>query len=476
MSDTHLPLVSWGATKRTIAYDAVSISQTLADFAATLDGSRLPESVRERAKLLMLDAIGIAFASSRFEFARRAYAGIVPFGSGEFAVIGFEGMLPLREAAIMNGVLVHGLDYDDTYLPGAMHTCASVVPCALAMGAATQASGSAVLEATIVGLEAAARISAAGSGGFQKAGFHPTGICGTMASSLVAGRLLGLDREARMRAQGIALSLASGSMQPMQDGTWTKRLHPGWAAASGITAAHMARAGFTGPQAAYEGRFGFYTIFLGALAGDADTALITRGLGEAWEFTRSSIKLYPACHQSHPFMNAAIRLAREHDLDPSTIAGVTTLVSDMTRELVCEPAAAKRRPDSSYSAQFSLPYAMAACLVRRRFGLAEIEEPVFSDPELLALADIVRYEIDPRAGFPKTRSGEVIVRMRDGRELAARDEIVPDEPAASEAIVAKFMDNAGMSLPRSRAAELAERILSIEREPDVRALCAALRL
>jgi 2-methylcitrate dehydratase PrpD len=446
------------------------VSEVLARFATGLRYEDVPEPILRRAKLLMLDAIGIAFASSKYEFAGKALAGLSRFGAGEHAVINSDRKLALRDAVTMNGILVHGLDYDDTYLPGAVHMTASNVPCLLGMGADGKADGRELLTALVVGLESAARIGAAGNGGFQKVGFHPTSICGAMACSLLAGRLMGLDGEKLRWAQGIALSLASGTMQPMQDGTWTKRLHPGAAAAAGITAAALAEGGFTGPAAAYEGHFGFYNIFLAELRTQADPSLVSRGLGDTWEFARSSVKLYPACHQSHAFMNAAIKIANENGFKPEDVERVDTLVADMTRELVCEPAEAKRRPDSSYIAQFSLPYGMAACLVRKRFGLEEIEQPAYTEPRLLELAKKVHYEIDPHAGFPKTRTGEVIVTLKNGTKLRERNEINPDEPAAAEAIVEKFFANAGMAIERSRAEKIKDAVLALEEQPDVHAM------
>src|SRR5690606_17631923 len=150
--------------------------------------------------------------------------------------------------------------------------------------------------------------------------------------------------------------------------------HPGWAGVCGITAAGLASGGYTGPDEAYEGRYGLYNLFLGEGASKADPSLVVRDLGATWEFARSSVKLYPVCHQSHAFMNAALKIAKEHDVQPGNIERIDTLVAEMTRDIVCEPAEAKGRPDSSYLAQFSLPYAMAACFTRRHFGLGEIDE------------------------------------------------------------------------------------------------------
>ena len=334
----------------------MTISNALSRFASATRYEDIPAEVIGRAKLLMLDALGIALASSTYDFAAKAFAGVSRFGGGDSVVIGFDGSLPMRDAALMNGILVHGLDYDDTYLPGAVHTTATNVPCTLAVAGDTGASGRDWLTALTLGLEIAARVGQAGNGGFQKAGFHPTSVCGIMGACVAAGRLMGLDEAALTRAQGIALSMASGSMQPILDGTWTKRLHPGWAASAAITAAALASAGYVGPQEAYEGRYGFYKIFLGELSSKAEPASAAKALGEHWEFVRSSVKLFPACHQTHPFMNAAIAIANEHDVRPADIERIDTLVAEITRDMVFEPAEAKRRPDSSYAAQFSLPY------------------------------------------------------------------------------------------------------------------------
>lgn len=450
------------------------ISETLAEFARGLRYEDVPTAVKHRAKLLMLDAIGVAFASSKYEFAEAAMAGLARFGAGEHRVINSDRRFALRDAVLVNGILVHGLDYDDTYLPGAVHMTASNVPCLLGIGIDAKADGRELLTALVVGLESAARVGKAGNGGFQKVGFHPTAICGAMACSLLAGRLMKLDEEKLAEAQGIALSLACGTMQPMQDGTWTKRMHPGVAAASGITAAALADGGFLGPSAAYEGRFGFYNIFLAELRDKADPALAIADLGKTWEFTRSSVKLFPACHQSHAFMNAAIGIAREHAFNPEDIERVDTLVADMTRELVCEPAEAKKRPDSSYIAQFSLPYGMAACLTRKRFGLEEIEERAYTDPSLLAIAQKVHYQMDPNSSFPKKRSGEVIVTLRNGKQLRRREEIDPDAPATEAAIVEKYYTNTDMVIDRARADRVKMLILSLDEQRDGRELMEAL--
>lgn len=443
-----------------------TLSQQVAKFVASSAYGDIPSPVRERAKLVMIDAIGTAFAASRYPFAPVAMSALSSLGSGDSTVIGLDAKLALRDAVVMNGILVHGLDYDDTYLPGSVHLSASCVPTVLGMGAHTKASGKEMLMACLLGLEVTARIAAAAQGGFVNAGFHATGIAGVFGSAVAAGRLMKLDAAQHTLAQGVALSVTSGTLQPLQEGSWTKRLHPGWAGASGITAAAFARSGYVGPAKAYEGRFGLYTCFLGEHAASAQPGLVAKGLGDTWEFTRTSIKLFPACHQLHAFMNAAIKLSHEQTFSADNVESVRTLICDAAVPLVCEPLASKLKPASSYSAQFSLPYSVACALVRGKFGLNEIEAPAYTDPELLKLAHKVSYEIDPNPGFPKSRSGEVIINMKDGRELRCRDNIMPDEPASAEAIIAKFMQNTDGILPCARAERVREAVLGIEQVTD----------
>ncbi len=445
-----------------------SISETIAAFAASLEPAQIPPEIWQRAKLLTLDAIGVAFASSGCDFARKTRAALTAFGRGESQVIGMPDTLGLRDAVLLNSVLVHGLDYDDTYLPGSVHLTASCVPAALGMAAHVGASGRDFMLANLLGLEIGARLGIAGNGGFLRAGFHATSILGAFACTIIAGRLLKLDRNQIAMAQGIALSTASGTMQPMEDGSWTKRIHPGWAAAGGITAAMLAREGFVGPRAPYEGRFGLFPCFLGTHASVANPSAVSDGLGTRWEFVRSSIKLFPACHQAHAFMNAALKLARANSIDPDQVGSIHTLIAEPAIPLICEPLESKRRPESSYAAQFSLPYAIACCLIRGKFGLPELEEASYTDPALRALAQKVSYEVDPNPGFPKFRSGEVHIRMKSGAQFQCREQVVPDEPAPEAAIVEKFMNNAQLCMTAARAAKIREMILRIEAVENTR--------
>lgn len=456
-----------------------TISARLARFAGELRPEDIPAGVLERAKYLILDAVGIAWASTRFDFAHRTLSAATELSGtgGNTPVIGLAHRLQPRDAMLLNGLLVHGLDFDDTHAPGVIHATASCFPSALGVAALADLDGRALLAAYVAGMEAATRLGAVAKGGFHQVGFHPTGLIGAFGCSLVAGRLLGLNARQLQDAQGIALSVGSGSLEFLQDGAWTKRMHPGWAAVAGYTAATMARHGFVGPRQAYEGRFGLFPSHLGALMEQADLSLATEGLGSTWEVPVVSVKPIPACHFTHASADAAAILREQHGLKASDIESVRVLVPAEVVKTVCEPVATKQRPQNSYDAQFSIPYTVATGLLRGGFGLQHLEDAALQDAEVIALAHKVNYEVDPRSPFPKYYSGEVIVTTTDGRELRHREEVnrgASDRPLSAADIEKKFMANATLVAGPGRARQLMETVLTLDRAASARELAQAL--
>lgn len=466
------------AAPRPEARPAPTIAERLARFMAGLRFADIPPRVVERAKYLMLDAIGIAFASGRFDFAEHTVAAMRRLAAaGDAVVIGFAERLPFRDAAVVNGVLVHGLDYDDTHLGGVVHPSASLVPAVLAVAARERASGAAALAAYVGGVEVLARLGAVAKGGFHQVGFHPTGLVGAFGTALAAGMLMRLDAAQLAAAQGIARSMASGSLEFLEDGAWNKRLHPGWAAASGIAAAALAQSGFVGARYAYEGRFGLYASHLQERFAPENLGLATAALGDDWELLKVAVKPFPACHFTHACADAAIAIGREKGLEPGGIREIRALVPAEVVKTVCEPVPSKRRPANAYDAQFSIPYVVATALRRGRFTLAELTPAAIADAETLALAERVRYEVDPRSGFPDYYSGELVITTAEGRILRRREHEnrgCATRPLSAGDIRAKFEDNMRGAAVSARAAEIAERILALDAAPDMRRVADAL--
>ena len=178
-------------------------AERVAAFAAALRAGDVPAAVRERARHLILDALGVAAASSRQEFARVMLEGFrAAGGGGGSGVVAMGTRLSLRDAAALNAALIHGLDFDDTH-PGAVVHCTAVsLPAALALGEERDAPGEEILTAYIAAMECAARIGLAADYGFHRRGFHATGIAGHFSSALAAGRLMGLDGAAARLGAG----------------------------------------------------------------------------------------------------------------------------------------------------------------------------------------------------------------------------------------------------------------------------------
>jgi 2-methylcitrate dehydratase PrpD len=463
-----------------------TIAQRLARFADRLHVDDIPPQVTERAKLLALDCVGIALASGTYDFAQRARGAVVDLaggqvgagdaGGGQATVIGFSGTLPLRDAVHLNGLLIHGLDFDDTHPAGVIHASASALPTALGMGEARRLSGRDVLLGLVLGLEVSTRLGMAVKGAFHQVGFHPTGVMGAFGAAVLAARLRGLPEEAIAAAQGFVGSQAAGSLEFLETGAWTKRSHPGWAGVCGITSAAFAAHGFESPPRIYEGRFGLYASHLGGVA-DADLAACTKGLGEEWETLRVAVKPYPACHFTHAFADAMLALRAEHGLAPEDVARITCPIAQGEMKTVCEPEESKRHPRSTYDAQFSVPFMVGAALARGQVTLAEIHPDSLTDPVIRAVAEKVTCVPDPDSGFPEVFSGEVVVETTDGRTLRHREQVnrgADTRPLSAEDITTKFLANARLAVGGERAERIRDAVLGLDGVGDVREVTAVL--
>ncbi len=454
----------------TAADEAATGSQTVAQKVAQyVSGFRyedIPPATRERAKLLVLDAVGIALASTQYDFAHRILTGLNALNEGgNSSLIGNRGKLALRDAVLFNGVLVHGLDYDDTHIRAIIHATASAFPCALGVAEAIDAPGSALLAAYVLGMETAIRVADAAGGHFHDFGFHPTGLAAHFSCAVQAGWLYELTPRQLVMAQGLAGSTAAGSQEFLEEGAWNKRVHPGWAGVAGITAAQLARAGFKGPTKPYEGRFGLYKSHLGKLEASVRYDAVYATLGETWELHNAAIKPYPICHLIHACADSAVILRDKHSLAVGDIERVVALVPQPTLHIIAEPPANKLRPANEYDAKFSTQFVVATCLVKGRFGLAELLEDTLRDAGILELAAKVECVADPDAAYPQYFSGGLEIHTRDGRTLRHHEKVnrgAGDRALSAAEIERKYFDNASLAVGRSRADAICEAVLGLE--------------
>ncbi|MPZ44589.1 MAG: MmgE/PrpD family protein [Betaproteobacteria bacterium] len=444
-----------------------TIAHKLARHVARFRYEDIPQATGDRAKLLILDAVGIAYASTQYDFAHRVLTGLSALNEGgRSSLIGLPGTLSLRDSVVMNGVLVHGLDYDDTHIRAIIHATASAFPCALGVSEALDAPGTSLLAAYVLGMETASRISDAAGGKFHDYGFHPTGLAAHFSCALQAGWLYGLTPRQLVMAQGLAGSTAAGSQEFLEEGAWNKRVHPGWAGAAGITAAQLARAGFKGPTKPYEGRFGLFKSHLGKTEEGVRYEAIHESFGKTWEVHNVAIKPYPICHLIHAAADSALILRDKHAIRPDDIEGVVAYVPQPTLHIIAEPVEAKVRPANEYDAKFSTQFVLATCLVKGQFGLAELLDETLRDAEILQLARKVTCVPDANALYPQYFSGGVEIRMFDGRTFRHHEQVnrgAGDRALSADDIQRKYFENATMAISQARAERVCEAVLELEK-------------
>jgi 2-methylcitrate dehydratase PrpD len=391
-------------------------------------------------------------------------------GTPASRLIGSANRVAAANAVLANGTLAHGLDFDDTLEEAIVHTgcCAGVT--ALAVGEEVGASGQAVLESVIAGTEVMCKVGLVAPGKFHARGFHPTGLCSTFGAAAAAGKLYGLTGAQWSDAFGICGSQSSGIIEYLADGTWTKRLHPGWSAHGGVIATWLAREGFRGPATVFEGEHGFFRSFGGAH--EYDFARLSE-LGQTWETPRLTFKSYPCGSISHPYMDCALDIKKQYSLAPERVVEVVCRTAQGPVHRLWEPLADKQRPASSYGAKFSLPYSIAVILIRGRAGLEEFTDDAIRDPIVLEMAKKVRYEIDPTIDYPRHFSGHVRVKLNDGTVLEA-NQAHPrgglEHPLPPDEIEAKFRANARLALPVKKIERVVDGVARLEELPAITAL------
>ena len=446
-------------------------SQAIGRFIGGLKLDDVPSAVVEKAKLVFLDTLGVALASSTMDFGAMVTRVAQKLGGApQSTVIGSKNKVAAANAVIANGTLAHGLDYDDTLEEAIVHTGSCAWMTALAVGEEVNANGRAVLEAAIAGTEVLCKVGLVAPGKFHARGFHPTAICSTFGGAAAAGKLYGLTPAQWGDAFGLCGSQSSGIIEYLADGTWTKRLHPGWSAHGGVIATLLAHEGFRGPGKVFEGAHGFFHAFGGE--NDYRFEKLTE-LGKEWEIPRLTFKSYPCGSISHPYMDCALRLREKFSPAPEKIAEVVCRTAEGPVHRLWEPLADKQKPVSSYGAKFSLPYSIAVMLVRGRAGLDEFTEAAIHDPAVLDLARRVRYELDPTIDYPRHFSGHVKVFMNDG-SLLEENQPHPrggfEDPLPSADIEEKFRANARLALPTDQVEAALETIKRLEQLPSIRIL------
>jgi 2-methylcitrate dehydratase PrpD len=447
-----------------------SRSEQLARWGLALKFEDLPSDVVQSTKQRILDVMGLGLAGLGTAFGRSVRDAAMAQGSGgESRIFGTGDRVGTTTAAFVNAALAQALEFDDTHNESIVHMSSPSVAAALALSETLPLSGRQLITAIALSNEIACRVGSVAPGQFHRRGLHPTGLFAPFGTTYLAGQLLGLSEPQLVNAAGIAGSFAAGILECWVDGTQSKFLHSGWAAQSGIVAAFLGRAGTTGPRAVFEGRFGLFAAHLQDESVARNLARITDGLGATWESRRSSFKPFPAAHVIHPYIDALLRLRKEHALRADSVREIVCPVASYIVPIVCEPVAEKRRPKSDWHGRVSLQYTLAEAMYAGHLGKNAYQTGSLSHPEILRLADSVTYLVDPSFPGPERFRGAVRIVLRSGAVYEAIEEDnrgSARNPMSVDDLLAKFEENVAGVLSYARTRQLADAIFELESRTD----------
>ncbi len=381
----------------------------------------IPEMAVEAAKKEIVDSLATALGGTTkpgigelVDIAREMG------GSPQSTIIGYGMKCPAPNAAQVNGSMIHALDYDDGHPVSLVHIgCVAVSTCFAVAERMGDVSGKELLAAIVLGQDLDSRLGLASrpEGVALGAGWHPTTLFGFIASAAMASKVMRLDEEKMINAIGLAYHQCGGAGTGVGDGALAKRMGPGFAAKAGVTAALMAERGITGERSSLEGREGMGGLYNVYIRGDYNPEILTDGLGKQYLGVDIGDKPYPCCGFSHPFIDAALSLRKNHKINLDDIKEIVALGGRSGYGL-CQPLEIKQAPRTIVDAQFSLPYTVATALVRGKVTLEDFTDENIKRENILEVARKVTGKLDDSLTRHGVSPGGVTIVMNDGTEYS----------------------------------------------------------
>jgi len=455
----------------------MGITQEIASYVAGTRYRDIPSDVIQLARGFILDGLGVALAGSTDECARIVQRQIRQMGgSAECSVLGTSVLAPAAKAALANGVAGHAMDYDDTQLSTSKeavyglltHPTTPVLAAVLTLGQKERITGAEFLLAYVLGVEVECRIADAINPRHYQSGFHSTATMGGLGAAVAAGKILRLKEPQLLATLGIAASMASGLRENF--GTMTKPLHAGRAAENGVTAALLARDGFTAAPNILEAARGFFN----AMAGGYEDSKIRGRLGSPYFMKQPgiSIKPYPSGSLSHPAQDLILDLVKEHDVKAENIERIEVGANSNVPNALIYPM-----PKTALEGKFSIPFCMAIAVIERKAGIAQFQDRKVRGKKVVELMKRVTLYVDEeleRLGYDQVRS-RVRVKLKDGRVLEGRYDVArghPAKPMSWAELTEKFRDCAGLVLSQKN---IDETIRLVEQFQDLKSLRPLMR-
>ena len=439
------------------------ITEMLAAHAAKVRYEDIPPDAIDKAKDCILDQIGVELIGSTLEWNKIAYRYVADMGGrGESTIVNYGTKVPALDAAFVNATFGQGCELDDVGFAAGGHLGAATVPVALALSEIQQCTGKDFLAAVVVGCDVMYRLLKAVRPSAGKRGFHSHGIGAPFGAMTTAARLLHLSDGQILHGFGIAGMHSSGTMEYDQTGGEVKRVIAGVAARSGIQSAMLAQRGLTGPPTIIEGKRGFLKVF----ADQVEPEEITRDLGTDFKIMRIWFKLYPCVATVQGVIYTLTKMIEEHRFGPDDIEEICVGISETS----LTHGGAIYEPHDTASAQFSLPFSLAIRLLRNDNDLSfYMDEKLWTDPKVLALAKKVKSYADPSAKKDQNYNTTMEVKLTNGKSYQAFEAYPPGSPlnmVSRDVLRAKFRKMAGAALAAERIERVIEAVDRLESYDD----------
>ena len=414
------------------------LTRNLAKFIVATRFEDIPETVRHEAKRTLLNWAGCAIGACRQETVSNVITAIAPFaGSGQATLLGRRERMDILNAALVNGISSHVLDFDDTHPLTTIHPASPVVPALLALAEHQPVTGRDFILALVMGVEAACRIGKAVVPAHYEAGWHITGTVGVFGSAAAAGRLLALNEQQMCWALGLAATQPVGLVEMF--GSMTKSYHPGRSAQNGLTAALLARQGFTASEQALEAKSGWLNV----LAGDRRFSALA---DNSWEILNNTYKPFPCGLVLHPAVDGCLQLCVRERLMPEMIARVDVAVHPRVMQVT-----GIEEPRTGLEGKFSIYHAAAVALVEGVAGERQFSDEVVLSPTVVGLRRRVIVTVDPK--LAKDQARVTILKTNGEKSSVFVEHAVGslENPMTDRMIEDKFMGLVDGILPPAKA-------------------------
>jgi len=447
-------------------------TQILAEYVKKTSFAELPGEAVQKTKGIILDTLGCGIAGYSLapqEF-RWIFDLVQELGGTPESTVYVEGLkTSAPQAALVNGTLIHTIDFDDTHLGSISHLGASVIPATLALGERIGADGPALITATVLAYEVAGRVGKCIMPSHYQY-WHPTGTLGTMGAAVAASKLLGLDTDQAEQAISLAADVAAGLRYCIDFGDFSKSLHPGLAAWKGVMAARIAQKGAHLPKGLLEYKSGFCQAYSDA----PNIPSLTENLGTSYEILTNSLKAFPTILCSHAPLQGVMKIASENKLRLEEVEAIHFRVTP-----TAPGQGMNYSPETPLAARLSIPYCVSIALAEGQISMDQFQEEKLKDPKIREFMKKITLEPDPKFSeeYPGTLAAQVEIQTKDGRRF--EDESIypkghPQNPMTEEEIEEKFRRLANLTLDRGQTEQIIEKVRGMERLKNTKDLVAVL--